>query len=632
MFREDYIKDNEQIVPEEATKKYIRAKLSAVETKAKPGVKYLQLIAAALCLVLAVGIMFVPSNKGKTKPQYIGESTLMNNVTYEDIYKKIKDCINKSEENFYYTEDGIAYLTGDLAKAENETTDDAADIGSTGTNSGNESSSTNNQVEGVDESDLVKNDGRYIYSINSEDLIITDSNGGDPKVITRYSLAENGETISGLFVNENRLAVILSSYRFSRSPISTKLIILDITDKENVKELKEVNQNGYYSNSRMIGDTLYLLSNYWVNDNIQKDKPETYVPLVDDKAVKENKICMIEDFTSPVYLVVSAFSMDSGDALDSTAVLGGAENVYCNSENLFYTFTKNLRTDDNNKVEYKTETTIVKIKLGTELKTVATGKIMGKPLNQFSMDEYEGNLRVVATVETQTTYKNKDSATSSYSATSDNALYVLDSELKQIGSIEELAEGERVYSVRFDKEIGYFVTFRQVDPLFTVDLSNPTAPKILSELKIPGFSEYLHPFGEGKLFGFGKSATELGQVEGLKISMFDVSDPANVTESNVTLIDAAWSEASDNHKAIMVDVKKNIIVFLGTDHFGNTALYVYGYDSENGFYEKAVSPLEKSYNYGARFVWIGDFFYLVTNDGITAFTLNTFEKITYIKF
>ena len=100
MFREDYVKDNEQIVPEEATKKYIRAKLSAVETKAKPGVKYLQLIAAALCLVLAVGIMFVPSNKGKTKPQYIGESTLMNNVTYEDIYKKIKDCINKSEENF----------------------------------------------------------------------------------------------------------------------------------------------------------------------------------------------------------------------------------------------------------------------------------------------------------------------------------------------------------------------------------------------------------------------------------------------------------------------------------------------------------------------------------------------------
>ena len=632
MFKEEYTKENEQITPDESTKKYIRAKLSAETEKAKPMPKlgYIRVIAAVVCLVFAATIIFVTKNN--TAPVYVGESVLMKNVTYGDIYKKIKDCINKSEENFYYTEDGIAFLTGDLAKAENVTVDDAADLGSTGTNSGNESSTTNNQVEGVDESDLVKNDGKYIYSINSEDLIITDSNNGDPKVITRYSVAKNGETVSGLFVNGNRLAVILSSYRFSRAPISTKLVILDVTDKENVKELKEVNQNGYYSNSRMIGDKLYLLSNYWVNDNIKKDKPETYVPVVDDAAVKEDKICMIDDFTSPVYLVVAAFNIQTGEVIDSTAVLGGAENVYCNSENLFYTFTKNFRTEDGSKVEYKTETTIVKINLGEELKTVATGKIMGKPLNQFSMDEYKGNLRVVATVEAQTTYKNKNSATASYSATSDNALYVLDGNLKQIGSIEELAEGERVYSVRFDKEIGYFVTFRQVDPLFTVDLSEPTAPKILSELKIPGFSEYLHPFGEGKLFGFGKSATELGQVEGLKISMFDVSDPTNVTENHVTLIDAAWSEASDNHKAIMVDVNKNLIVFLGTDHFGGTALYVYGYDNDNGFYEKTVSPTHQSYSYGARFVWIGDYFYLVTNDSIVSFTLASFELLASVKF
>ena len=248
------------------------------------------------------------------------------------------------------------------------------------------------------------------------------------------------------------------------------------------------------------------------------------------------------------------------------------------------------------------------------------------------MDEYNGNLRIVTTVETQTTYKNQSNASMSYSGSTNNALYVLDSDLKQIGAIEKLAEGERVYSVRFDKEIGYFVTFRQVDPLFTVDLADPTAPKILSELKIPGFSEYLHPFGEGKLFGFGKAATELGQVEGLKISMFDVSDPTNVTENHVTNIDSAWSEASENHKAIMVDVNKNIIAFLGTDYISNTSLYVYGYDSETGFYEKAVSFVDKSYNFGSRLVWINDHFYLVSGQGITVFSLDTFEKLTYLEF
>lgn len=635
MFKENYTKDNERIIPDEATKKYIRAKLAAEGEKAKPKFRYAPVLASVLCFALATALLFIPK-KDSFVPSFVGDTALMQNMSYDTIYDEVSECLNR-QNNYYEIEDGIGYFNsylakGDAAIMEQETTDDAADLGSTGTNSGNNSSSTNNQVQGVDESDLVKNDGQYIYSVKDGYLIITDSNNGDPKVLCKKELTTNGETVNGLFVNGNRLAVILENYRFSLDRLSVKLLILDVSDKENVKEVKTVNQNGYYANSRMIGNTVYLLSNYWLRDNIDKDKPETFVPCVDDDAIAASKVCIIANFEVPSYLVVSAFNLEDGTVIDSTAVLGGAENVYCSTENLYYTFTQNSRTEDGNKVEYKTDTTIIKVSLGDELKTVASGNVPGRPLNQFSMDEYKGNLRIVTTVETQTTYKNKDSATSSYSATSDNALYVLDGNLKQIGSIEKLAKGERVYSVRFDKEIGYFVTFRQVDPLFTVDLSDPTAPKILSELKIPGFSEYLHPFGEGKLFGFGKSANEFGQVEGLKISMFDVSDPANVTESDVTLIDAAWSEASDNHKAIMVDAKKNIIVFLGTDHFGNTALYVYGYDSENGFFEKAVSPLEKSYNYGARFVWIGDFFYLVTHDGITAFTLNTFEKLTHIKF
>ena len=171
------------------------------------------------------------------------------------------------------------------------------------------------------------------------------------------------------------------------------------------------------------------------------------------------------------------------------------------------------------------------------------GEVKGRPLNQFSMDEYEGNLRIVTTAQETVSveYDMEPSSDIMSSAPQDvvsnvivepairtntsTSIYVLDKSLKVIGKLEDLAHGEKVYSVRFDGKIGYFVTFKQIDPLFTVDLSNPANPTILSELKIPGFSEYLHTFGEGKLFGFGKNTDSAGWATGIKLSMFDVSNP-----------------------------------------------------------------------------------------------------------
>lgn len=638
MFKEKYSKDNEQIVLDEATKRYIKSKLMAETQKPKPRLNYMAVIAAALSVVLALSVVIVAGN---TTPSYdyVEETSLVQNLSYDAIYKTIKNSFKKDYNLFEDIADGLGFATGESTadRAEPGASAPTDDLGSTGTNS-SESSTTNNQVQGVDELDLVKNDGQYIYSIKQgATVVITKANDGDPKVVSNLVVAKEGENITGLFVKGNRLAVIISTYRHNYS--NTKLVIFDISSKEDVKEVKAINQNGYYNNSRMIGDKIYLLSNHRVYNDISKNKVETYVPCVDGTAISNKNICMIEDFESPQYLVVSSFDIDSGEVVDSVAVLGGAQNVYCNSENLYYTFTKGENYEDGEKVIYQNVTTVVKVSLKNDkIETVATGKVKGTTLNQFSMDEYEGNLRVVTTlnetVSTKTRYGFEYSTSDVVSAQtlSKNALYVLDENLKQIGKIENLAEGERVYSVRFDGKIGYFVTFRQIDPLFTVDLTDPKNPKVLSELKIPGFSEYLHPFGEGKLFGFGKSANEWGQVQGLKISMFDVSDPANVTENYVTPIDAYWSEASENHKAIMVDVGKNIIAFLATDNFSNTNLYVYGYDAENGFFEKTVALVADAYTYGARFIWINDHFYLVNQNGITVFSLDTFEKITYLAF
>lgn len=630
MFEEKYIKDNQNIVPYEQTKRYIKVKISE---QAKPQkINYNAIIAAALSLVLAVGVTLIAKNPAPIK-QYVGESALMQNVTYDTVYDSIDNFLQKQHYDYFTNAivDGIELLTGGLAR-DDASPEAAEDIG-TGTNGTNkgESSTTNNQVQGVDESDTVKNDGKYIYSANNGYIVITDTNNGDPKVVNRYYLNKEYAQIKGLFVNENRLAVILS--RYSAYEVYASLVVLDITDKENITEIANKQQDGWYLNARMVEDTVYLLSNYGIREEIEQARPETFVPCVDNSAIAETDICVIEDFETPSYLVVSSINLENGEIIDNSAILGGAQNIYCNNENLFYTFSKHGKSEEDENIEYKTETTIVKLSLnGGKIKTEATGTVSGTPLNQFSMDEYENNLRIVTTVDVTKNVKTNNFV-SSVESTSKNALYVLDKNLNQIGQIEDLAVGERVYSVRFDGAVGYFVTFRQVDPLFTVDLKDPTNPQILSELKIPGFSEYLHTYGKGRLFGFGKSATEQGSVTGLKISMFDVSDPSDVTELHLSSVPAEWSEASEDHKAIMVDPNKNIIAFIATDNYAKTRLFVYGYSEGNGFFKRTESFISKdNFYFGARFVWVNDHFYMVTKEGITTFNLDTFEKLSYLKF
>ncbi len=649
MFKDKYIKDNESIAPDESVKRYIKSKLTK-ESKSTHRVNKNALIATVLSLCLAIGVVFVANNTAN-KPAVTAESVLNEQVTYGDIYDSINTLLKENRPSLYtYFSSGIAGLLNGSAKdgAAGTTSEIAIDIDTSQSLDDNLSSSTNNQVQGVDEADIVKNDGRYIYILRDGNLIIIDSSSSKPKVIAEKDVTHSNETVQSMFVNGDKLAVILSCYYQKDEFI--RMRVFGIEDKAAPREISTIEQSGLYSDARMIENTVYLLSNYMVtNEKIDKDKPEEYVPCIDEKAISEDSISMIEGFEEPTYLVISAVDIESGTATASEAVLGGAENIYADADSLYYTFT-NHRVKDKEKSKYKNTTTIVKLSLEPEdISTVATGTVDGKPLNQFSMDEYEGNLRIVTTVtkgeekeieavigvqSTSGTNKTEDVSSTymTWTSTTYNSLYVLDNELKIIGSIEDLAKDERVYSVRFDGSIGYFVTFRQTDPLFTVDLSNPKKPKVLSELKIPGFSEYLHPFGQDLLFGFGKSATEQGSVTGLKISMFDVSDPANVTENHVTPIASSWSEASSNHKAIMVDYAKNIIAFVAADDYGVSCMYVYGYDVDNGFFLKNETVLENKYSYDARFVWIGEYFYLVTQNEITAFSMADFTKTAFLQF
>ena len=205
-----------------------------------------------------------------------------------------------------------------------------------------------------------------------------------------------------------------------------------------------------------------------------------------------------------------------------------------------------------------------------------------------------------------------------------NSLYVLDENLEIAGEIHDLAKDESVYSARFMGDVGYFVTFKQVDPLFSVDLSDPSDPEIIGKLKIPGFSEYLHPYGDGQLLGIGMDVDEESvTTNGVKISMFDISNPADVNEEeNYVLEDLYGTDVGYNYKEVFVDVEKNLFGFMA---YGDTTKYfIFTYD-ENGF--KEVFSRELTLYGNVRGLYAGERFYLVNGNTVESFTMDEFQKV-----
>ena len=213
-----------------------------------------------------------------------------------------------------------------------------------------------------------------------------------------------------------------------------------------------------------------------------------------------------------------------------------------------------------------------------------------------------------------------------------NSLVILDKNLEKVGEVKDLAPDERVYSVRFMGDYAYFVTFRQTDPLFCVELKDPKNPKVLSALKIPGFSNFLFPFGEGKLLGIGMDADEItGRARNVKISMFDISNPADVKEASKFVTKYYYSDATNSHKASLVDVKRNLIGFSAEN--GNSGEYVI-FKYENGSFKNVFSVNLESFDnaYSVRGICIGNNLYIITEDFISAYDLDGFKLINKLYF
>ncbi len=520
-------------------------------------------------------------------------------------------------------------------------------------------STTNVQVENVDEADTVKTDGEFIYYVVGNKVIII--NAEEMKEISTIEISKEKERFSPreIFIKENKLIVLGNYYKYEenienstakrsdvyydiariKTTTMAKAIVYDVSDKENLKVIREVCLDGNYINSRMIGDNIYFISTKSVY-YYEGIKDEDILPLVKDslqtkeaKTVNYSDIVYFKDTDYNSYMLVGGFNINNSEPLNIETFWGASSQIYASEKNLYITKTNYSDYRD----YYKSKTTIYKFDLNnSHISLKAKGEVEGYLNNQFSMDEYEGKLRVATNIrikeEAEENIQNDEEDINTFKQTIDgNRLYVLDEELKEIGRIDNLAKDEKIYAVRFIGKYGYIVTFKQIDPLFVIDLSDPTNPQIKGELKIPGYSAYLHPYDENHIIGIGYNTKDNGYGGitnyNMKMSMFDVSDAENPKEIfNIDIGNSyTYSDILYNHKSLFYKKADNLIgITVGSN--GKNTFELFKIDLEKGFEEYGRITGE-NINSIERTIYIENTLYSLGYKNIISYNLENLEKI-----
>ena len=609
----------------------------------------------------------------------------------------------------------------------------APQAGFKGDDGGVDYSTTNVQVENVDEPDYLKNDSKYVYIVSRNTLSIIDAYPAeDAKLVLKIALDIESQYIQNMFLNEDRLVIfyngqsdeeIIPQFDFiprpSYNPV-THALIVDVSDKENPTILKDYSIDGHFRDARMIGDYAYFVTNNHINHQnprlpvIMEDSVRIMTP---DAFYFDN----VEEFSN--FNTLTAIDI-FGDTINSETFLMGYTGTFYVSENNFYlTYQQNMpfgyyenssrdrffdvivpllpesiqneiemidraaweseyakwnaiselmqdsynNMDKNEKEvlfekirealnehdakiqEENRKTIIHKIAIDEDkIEYVAKGTVPGRLLNQFSMDESGDRFRVATTIEYYIQHEGTIRS---------NAVYVLDEQLSIVGELEDIAPDESIFSSRFMGDRLYLVTFEQIDPFFVIDLSADT-PKILGELKIPGFSNYLHPFDEDHVIGIGRDTkvTDNDRVQqlGIKIALFnvaDVNDP-KVLDDFVIGDRSSHSEAQYNHKAFFFDKTRNVLSIPisgdsdGLEHITSkmfapeynrwSGFYVFDIDSTNGFTVKGTITHSDSdsryYGMGdARTFYIDDVLYTASQGYLKMNSFENLDEINSIK-
>lgn len=534
-----------------------------------------------------------------------------------------------------------------------------------------EYSTTNIQVENVDEADIVKTDGEYVYSISGDTVYITYAkNPTEMNVVAKIQEPLSNIYPEDLILQNNKLIII------SGNTIKTVVKIYDLANIENPDKIKEFEINKEYYTSRYINGNLYVISSgrvtsegnlEYVEDGatVNPDKPNAYK--INDLYTRMQTVIASYNLNAPENKIkVQSYLMDVENAYISEKNMYLIDNGYSGSRDVEFsdifgikgllgigdaikdsdsTYGSNIykfNFKEDGSVEYQTKT-----------------QVEGTTIDQFSLDEKDDNLRIAL-------YTTKGSR-----------VVVLDNNLKQLGETAYLAKGEKMYSARFVGDRAYLVTYKNIDPLYSIDLSDPENPKALGALKIPGYSTYLQPYDENHIIGFGFQTEEtvrrnsLGRVTstsakvtGMKMALFDVSDISNPKMISEEVIGDSKTNSTvlENHKALLLDKERNLLAipiknyttdlsitedddissatksytsYLKSRTYNKVGYAVYSLDIANGFNLRGIITHDvnsNNYTSDIRGLYIDDTLYTVSNKEIKANNINTLAEIKEIIF
>lgn len=603
-----------------------------------------------------------------------------------------------------------------------------------GSDGGVDYSTTNVQVENVDEPDYLKNDGKYVYIVSRNTLSIIDAYPAeDAKLILKIALDIESQYIQNMFLNEDRLVIfyngqsdeeIIPQFDFiprpSYNPV-THALIVDVSDKENPTILKDYSIDGHFRDARMIGDYAYFVTNNHINhqyprlpvimedsvrimtpdafyfDNVEEFSNFNTLTAIDIFGDTINSETFLMGYSGSFYVSENNFYLtyqqnmpfgyyenssrdrfydvivpllpndiqDEIKSIQNDSSLNSSEqwvkiselmqNSYnemdkADKEELFEKIREALNEYDAKIQEENRKTIIHKISIDEDkIEYVAKGVVPGRLLNQFSMDESGDRFRVATTIEYYIQHEGTIRS---------NAVYVLDEQLNIVGELEDIAPDESIFSSRFMGDRLYLVTFEQIDPFFVIDLSTDT-PKILGELKIPGFSNYLHPYDEDHVIGIGRD-TKLNdndrvQQLGVKIALFNVADVSNpkVLDDYVIGDGSTQSESLHNHKAFFFDKTRNVLSIpisadveslddvtsskmFAPDYNRWSGFYIFHLDKTDGIESKGtITHSDSDWRYygmnNARTFYIDDVLYTASQGYLKMNSFENLEEINSIK-
>lgn len=501
-------------------------------------------------------------------------------------------------------------------------------------------SQTNLQVDGIDESDHIKTDGNYIYVQKEDKVVITDVRNEKMNILGEIcpNLGKNGY-IKTMYVDGNQLFLVLQ--KNASDKMKCILQTYNIADRKNARLEGSVVVEGEYADSRKVGDFVYLFTNKDIlyNETNYKGDKEKIIPLVNDKKIPSGCI-YVQNHADSEFIAVSVNVKKPTEIVDQMMVMNANVNVYMGTDAIY------LYSTEYKKEKVYTNITKFQYKDGY-MSGVASKSVKGEITDVFAISESNDILRVLTT---------------EWNEQSKNRLYLLDDKMQILGKLSGIADGEEIYAARYIGDIAYFITYHNTDPLFAVDISDPETPKIMGKIKITGFSDYLHPYGKNKLLGIGyETDAATGEQLGVKLTMFDISNPEKLKVIDTLHIDGDYCSAADDYKTALVDSEKNVIGFTVEQWEQNqkdenaqdsrNRYYVYSWknnhfvkqfekklpETKYDMYEKCNDLYLYVDNYNIRGLYIGDTFYLNYPSGksykLESYNmLKNYDEIDHLKF